>query len=79
MQFEARQPCLATEANVELDTKTRKRTKDAAVEQVMNGDSSSALVDHDPMRLTSFGDDSTEPLALPCRDDALVDGGTEAP
>ena len=40
----------------------------------MSGDSSSAQVDPDPMCLTSFGDDSTEPPALPrCRDDALVD------
>ena len=32
------------------------------------------------MCLTSFGDDSTGPPALPCsRDDALVDNGAEAP
>ena len=30
------------------------------------------------MCLTSFGDDSTEPLALPCRDDAMVNKGAAA-
>ena len=77
---EAQQPRLATEANVEPDMKTRKRTEDAVADRAKQGDNnSSARVDHDPMRLTSFGDDSTEPPALPCRDDALVDQGAEAP
>ena len=50
--------------------------------------SSFARVDHDPMRLTSFGDDSTEtsfgddstepPAPENFIDDALVDGGAEA-
>ena len=31
------------------------------------------------MCLISFGDDSTEPSALPCRDDAMVDKDAEAP
>ena len=35
---------------------------------------SSSQVNHDPMYLTNFGDDSTEPPAFSCcRDDALVD------
>ena len=47
---------------------------------MINGDSSFAQVDPDPMCLTSFDDDSTEPLALPCcRDDVLVDKGAAAP
>ena len=41
-EHDARQPRLATEADVESDTKTRKRTDDAAADRVMNGDSSSA-------------------------------------
>ena len=41
------------------------------------GDISSDRV-HDPMRLSSFGDQySIEPPALPCRDDALVNQGHE--
>ena len=45
------------------------------------GYSSSSRVDHTPMRLTIFGDDSTEPPAPPiiCRDEAPVDEGAEAP
>ena len=43
------------------------------------GDNSSAQVDPDPRCLISFGDDSAEPLPLPCRDDVLVDKGVAAP
>ena len=39
---DARQPRLATEGDVQLDTKTRKRTEDAAADRVMSGDSFSA-------------------------------------
>ena len=47
---------------------------------MISGDNCSAQVDIDPIRLTSFGDDSTGPPALPCsRDDALVDEGAEMP
>ena len=68
------------EADVRPDTKTRKRTEDAAADRAKSGDkSSSAQVDHDPMCLTSFGDDSTEPPTLPLRGDALVDKGAAAP
>ena len=80
LKHEARQPRFATEVDVEPDTKTRKRTEDAAVDRAKYVDnSSSARVDHDPLRLTTFGDESTEPPALPCRDDTLIDEGTEAP
>ena len=44
----------------------------------MNGTSSSVRVDGGPTSLTIFGM-IAEPLALPYRDDALVDKGTEAP
>ena len=58
-------------ADVQEDKKTRKSTEDFAQDGIL-GDISSDRV-HDPMRLTSFGDkDYTEPPALPCRDDALV-------
>ena len=78
LEHEDRQPRLAMEADVKPDTKTRKRTENAAADRAKQGDkSSSARVDHDPMCLTSFGDDSTEPPALPCRKDALVDKGAD--
>ena len=67
------------EADIKSDTKPRKHTKDAAADRVISGDNSFAQVDPDQMCLTSFGDDSTEPLALPRRDDALVDKGVAAP
>ena len=80
LEQEARQPRLATEADVKSDTKTRKCTEDAAAGRVINGDSFSVQVDPDPMYMASFGDGSTKPLALPyCRDDALVDKGAAAP
>ena len=61
------------EADVTPDTKTRKHTEDAAADRAKHGDkSSSAQVHPDPICLTSFGGDSTKPLALPCRDDAMV-------
>ena len=63
------------------DKKTRKRTESTATaEGVISGDSSSAQVDTDPIRLISFGDDFTGSPALPCsRDDALVDNGAVVP
>ena len=63
-------------AGVQEDKKTRESTEDFAQDGRL-GDISSDRV-HDPMRLTSFGDkDYTEPPALPCRDDALVNQGHE--
>ena len=81
LEHEARQPRLATEADVEPDTETRKRMEDAAADRAKHGDkSSSTRVDHNPIRLISFGDDTTEP-PVPERSirDALVDEGAEAP
>ena len=42
LKHEARQPRLATGADVEPDIKTRKRTENAAADRVMGGDISSA-------------------------------------
>ena len=75
----SQQPRLAKEADVKSDTKTHKRTEDVAADRVTSGDSSSAQVDPVPMCLASFGDDSTEPLAFPRRDDALVDKSAATP
>ena len=75
----ARQPRLPMEADVTSDTKTRNRMKDVEARRVISGDNSSAEVDPDPICLTSFGDDFTGPLGVPClRDDALVDNGAAA-
>ena len=81
LEHEARKPRLATEADVEPDAKICKSTEDAAADQAKHGDrSSSAQIDHDPMRPISFGDYSTEPPApeKPIGE-ALVDECTEAP
>ena len=81
LQHEAQQPRLATEAEVQTDKKTRKRTEDAAAGQAKNGNSSSARVDDGPMNLISFGM-IAEPLLLTpekCMGDALVNKGAEAP
>ena len=81
LDHDARQPSLTTEADVPPDKKTHKRAEDAAADQAKHEDSSSAKkVDAGPpMCLTSFSDDSTEPLVLPCRDDAMVYNGAAAP
>ena len=77
LEHEARQPRLATEADAPTDTKTRKRGEDvAAEERVISGITLFQQVNTDSIHLTSFGEDSTGPPALPCsRDDALVDNG----
>ena len=63
-------------ADVPEDKKTRESTE-GFVQDGRLGDISSDRV-HDPMRLTSFGDqDYTKPPALPCRDNALVNQGQE--
>ena len=81
LQHRAQKPGLATKTDVETNTKIRKRTEGAAADRAKHGDTSSARVDHEPMRRASFGEeDSTEPPALPiCKDDALVGEGFEAP
>ena len=80
LEHDTQQPRLAMETDVISEKKTRKRTEDAVADRAMSRDSFFAQVDHDAMCLTSFGDDYTEPLTLPCcRDNALVDKGAEAP
>ena len=80
LEHDARQPCLAMDACVPADTKTRERTEGAATAvQAMHWDSFSAnRVQAGPTCLTSFGV-KAEPRALPCRDDVLVENGTAAP
>ena len=64
------------EVDVLEDKKTRESREDFAKDGRL-GDISSDQV-HDPIRLTSFGDqDYTEPPSLSCRDDALVNQGHE--
>ena len=76
LQHEAQQPRLTMKSDVLEYKKTRDSTEDFAQDGRL-GDISSDRV-HDPMRLTSFGDqDYTEPPARPCRDDALVNQGHE--
>ena len=82
LEYDARQPRLAMEADGQADTKTRERTEGAATAvQAMHGDSYSVnRVDPDPICSTSFGDDCIEPPVLPCSwKDALVDNGAAAP
>ena len=57
LDHEARQPRLATEADVETNTKTRKRMEDVAAHRVFNGDNASARRVHTygPTSLTSVG------------------------
>ena len=73
--------CLAMEADVPPDTKTRKGMEPPGVaERVVSAGNSSAQVDTDPIRLISFGEDQIGPPALPCsRDKVLVDNGAVAP
>ena len=82
-EHEPWQPRLATEADVETDKKTRKRTKGAvATDRAKhNGNSSSVRrVDYGPTKLTNFGKIAEHPLApKKCIVDALVDKGTVAP
>ena len=80
LEHDARQPCLAMEADESANTKTRERTKGAAtVVQAMHGDSCTAQkVQDGPKTSISFGM-KDEPPALPCRDDVLVEDGAAAP
>ena len=65
VQHQAQQRHLATEADVEPDTKTRKRTEDAAADRAKHGDNSSFdRVDDGQTCLASFGR-TTEPLFAP--------------
>ena len=68
------------ETDVQTDTKTCKRTEDAAADEAKHGDScSTKKADPDPMCLISFGDDSTKTPALPCMYNTLVNNGAVAP
>ena len=81
LQRETRQPHLATEADVELDTKTRKRMEGAAAaDRAKYGESVSARVDDGPTSLTSFGTIAKPLVKAPEKfiDDALVHKGAEA-
>ena len=76
LQHQAQQPRLAIKADVLDDKKTRESTEDFAQDGRLRDISSDRV--HDPMRLTSFGDKRhTEPPAIPCRDNALVNQGQE--
>ena len=82
LEHDARQPRLAMEADVPADKNARELTEGAAAAvQAKHEDSCSAnRADLDPMCLTSFGDDSTGLLALPCSlDNALVGNDAAAP
>ena len=81
LEHEARQPRLATEANVEPDKKTRKRTRGAsAADRAKNGDISSLRrVDVGPTSLTSFGIIDEPPAPEKLIGNALVGKGAEAP
>ena len=79
LERQVRQSRLATEADVPAYKKTRERMEDAAADQAKYGDSSSAKrVQAGPTSSTSFGM-KAEPLALPRRDDVLVDSGAVVP
>ena len=82
LEQDTRQPRLAMVVDGQADKNTHERTEGAATAvQAMHGDSCSAnRVDPNPMCSTSFGDDCTGPLALPCsKEDALVDNSAAAP
>ena len=80
LEYEARQPRLAMEADGQADTKTRERTEGAATAvQAMRGDCFSARrVEPGPnTNSTSFGVKAELP-ALPCKDDVVVECGAAA-
>ena len=80
LEHDVRQPRLAAKVDVPTVKKTHTGAEEAPANQAKHGDSCSAKkVDPDPMCLTSFRDDSTEPPALPCRDDVLVNKGAAVP
>ena len=80
LKQDVQQPRLAMETDIKADKKTHKRTEGAATAvQTKHGDSCSAKrVQVGPKRSTSF-DVKAEHLALPCRDDVLVENGAAAP
>ena len=80
LEHKARQPRLAMETDGSANTKTRERTEGAATAvQAMHEDSFyDCRVDLGPKTSASFGV-KTEPPALPCKDDGLVEDGAAAP
>ena len=71
---------VATEAGVEPDTKTRKRTEGASTaDRMKNGDRSLARVYDRSTSLTSFGMIAEPPASEKSIGDTLVDQGVEAP
>ena len=79
LEQEARQPHLATEADVPTGTKAQRRIEDAEADQAKNGETcSTKRVQADPTNLTSIGM-KAEPPVLPHRDGVLADKGTAAP
>ena len=81
LEHSARQPRLDMEADGPANTKTREGTEGAATAvQAMREDSFSAhRVEPGPnTNSTSFGVKS-EPPALPCRDDVMIESGGAAP
>ena len=81
LEHEARQQRLITDADVESDTKTRKRTEDASAEnRVMNGDiSSTRRVKDSPTTLASFGMIVEPPASKKCIKDVMANEGAEKP
>ena len=66
LEHDARQPRLATEADIESDTKIRKRTEDAAADRGMNGDISSAR------RVNTYGTTSSTHFGMKAEPWALL-------
>ena len=81
LEQDARQPRLAMDGNGRANTKTRERTEGAAIaEPAMRGDNFSARrVEPAPKTNSTSVGMMTEPPALPCRDDILVENGDTSP
>ena len=82
LQYQAQQPNLPVEADIKPDTKTQKLLEGAAADDDKYGDTSSARVDDDSIRLTSFGDQEfSNPLLAPKKSigDALANEGAAVP
>ena len=80
LEHGARQPRLVMEADGQADTKTRERTEGTATAvQAMRGDYFSARrVEPGPTTNSASFGVKTEPPALPCRDDVVVECGAAA-
>ena len=80
LEQDARQSCLAMEADTPSGTKTCKRTEGAAKAiQAMRGDNFSAKrIQDGPKGSTTFGE-KVKPPAFPSRDDVVVENGAAGP